>query len=240
MAQEVGRTVRRARNSSAPAAKFLPARGQPPPTHEPRRSGLVLLESSCRPTLNGLGLQFAAIAPGCYDRRVTVDPSHTLNESGDVLALIDVSTARRKKLAWRTCSKRWAPSWSHSPAGVDSSYLLKIAHRALGPRAVAATGLSQTYAPEEMDEARIVAREIGAEHVLVDTAELTDPRYADNTHQRCFFCKTELYSRLKELGGLAVCDMSSTARMSMISTIFDPGCVPPVSSGCAARCRRLV
>jgi pyridinium-3,5-biscarboxylic acid mononucleotide sulfurtransferase len=82
---------------------------------------------------------------------------------------------------------------------VDSSYLLAIAHRVLGPRAVAATGLSQTYAREEMDEARIVANEIGAEHLFVDTAELTDPRYADNTHQRCFFCKTELYSRLREL-----------------------------------------
>ena len=41
--------------------------------------------------------------------------------------------------------------------------------------------------------------EIGAEHVFVDTAELTDPRYADNTHQRCFFCKSELYSQLKDL-----------------------------------------
>ncbi|HKG28467.1 MAG TPA: ATP-dependent sacrificial sulfur transferase LarE [Thermomicrobiales bacterium] len=83
--------------------------------------------------------------------------------------------------------------------GVDSSYLLKIAHDALGSHAVAATGLSQTYASEEMDEARIVANEIGAEHVFIDTAELTDPRYADNTHQRCFFCKSELYSRLKDL-----------------------------------------
>jgi uncharacterized protein len=83
--------------------------------------------------------------------------------------------------------------------GVDSSYLLKIAHRALGSRAVGATGLSQTYAREEMDEARVIAGEIGAEHVLVETAELTDRRYADNTHQRCFFCKTELYSRLKDL-----------------------------------------
>jgi uncharacterized protein len=83
--------------------------------------------------------------------------------------------------------------------GVDSSYLLKIAHRTLGAGAVAATGLSQTYSPEEMDEARVVADEIGAELIIVDTAELTDPRYADNTHQRCFFCKTELYSRLKEV-----------------------------------------
>jgi uncharacterized protein len=83
--------------------------------------------------------------------------------------------------------------------GVDSSYLLKIAHDTLGSKAVAATGLSQTYAAEEMDDARVIAGAIGAEHVFVDTAELTDPRYADNTHQRCFFCKTELYSRLSEL-----------------------------------------
>jgi len=83
--------------------------------------------------------------------------------------------------------------------GVDSSYLLKIAVDALGQNAVAATGLSQTYAAEEMDEARVIATEIGAEHLLVDTAELTDPRYADNTHQRCFFCKTELYTQLSNV-----------------------------------------
>lgn len=83
--------------------------------------------------------------------------------------------------------------------GVDSSYLLKIAHDVLGANAVAATGLSQTYAKEEMDEAHVVAQDIGAEYVLVDTAELTDPRYADNSHQRCFFCKTELYGKLVDL-----------------------------------------
>ncbi|MFN8591295.1 MAG: ATP-dependent sacrificial sulfur transferase LarE [Thermomicrobiales bacterium] len=91
--------------------------------------------------------------------------------------------------------------------GVDSSYLLKIAVDALGSRATAATGLSQTYAAEEMAEARDIAAEIGAEHIHVETAELTDPRYADNTHQRCFFCKTELYSRLVDVArerGIAV------------------------------------
>lgn len=83
--------------------------------------------------------------------------------------------------------------------GVDSTFLLRAAHDALGDRAVAATGLSQTYAPEEMDEAKQIAQEIGAEHVLVATMELTDPRYADNSHQRCFFCKTELYGRLNDV-----------------------------------------
>lgn len=82
--------------------------------------------------------------------------------------------------------------------GVDSALLLKIAHDELGDLAVAATGLSGSYAPEEMAEAAEVALAIGARHVMVSTMELTDSRYADNTTQRCFFCKTELYGKLRE------------------------------------------
>ncbi len=85
--------------------------------------------------------------------------------------------------------------------GVDSTLLLKEAHDQLGGRAIAASGLSETYAPEEMDEARTLAAELGIEYVLLNTMELTDQRYADNTHQRCFFCKQELYGRLVEYAG---------------------------------------
>ncbi|CAA9547268.1 MAG: ATP-utilizing enzyme of the PP-loop superfamily [uncultured Thermomicrobiales bacterium] len=81
-------------------------------------------------------------------------------------------------------------------AGVDSTLLLKAAVDALGRNAVAATGLSQTYAEEEMADATAIAAELGAEHLMVGTMELTDPRYADNSHQRCFFCKSELYGKL--------------------------------------------
>jgi uncharacterized protein len=83
--------------------------------------------------------------------------------------------------------------------GVDSALLLHAARVALADKAVAATGLSQTYAAEEMADAKAIAAEIGAEHLVVTTMELTDPRYADNTHQRCFFCKSELYTRLREV-----------------------------------------
>ena len=81
--------------------------------------------------------------------------------------------------------------------GVDSALMLKAAHDVLGDRAIAATGLSETYAPEEMEEARKIAAHIGVRHEMVRTMELTDPRYANNTHQRCFFCKTELYTQLQ-------------------------------------------
>jgi uncharacterized protein len=82
--------------------------------------------------------------------------------------------------------------------GVDSTLLLAVAHRELGERCVAASGLSETYAPEEMAEAREIATEFGVRYELLETMELTDPRYADNTHQRCFFCKHELYDTLSE------------------------------------------
>jgi len=82
--------------------------------------------------------------------------------------------------------------------GVDSTLLLKVAHDELGPRCIAASGLSETYAPEEMQEARDIAGELGVEYAVLATMELSDPRYADNTHQRCFFCKQELYGTLRE------------------------------------------
>ncbi len=80
--------------------------------------------------------------------------------------------------------------------GADSTLLLKAAIDVRGNRAIAATGLSESYAPEEMEEARSIAEELGARYEHISTMELSDPRYADNTHQRCFFCKTELYGQL--------------------------------------------
>lgn len=94
--------------------------------------------------------------------------------------------------------------------GVDSALVLRAALAAVPGRVLAATGLSASYAEEEIAEAKSVAAQLGSAHLMVETMELTDPRYADNTHQRCFFCKTELYTKLKakaaELGYAAVVD----------------------------------
>ena len=82
--------------------------------------------------------------------------------------------------------------------GVDSSYLLAEAGRALGDAALALTAVSPSLAPEEGAEARRLARELGTRHLLVETHELDDPRYASNPLNRCYFCKTELYSTAVE------------------------------------------
>ena len=79
--------------------------------------------------------------------------------------------------------------------GVDSGYLLAEAVNALGDNALALTAVSPSLAPEEGADARSLAESIGARHLLVDTYELDDPRYAANPVNRCYFCKTELYSK---------------------------------------------
>jgi uncharacterized protein len=83
--------------------------------------------------------------------------------------------------------------------GVDSALLLKVATDELGERAVGALASSEAYDEEETRQAVEVAREIGARLVQVETHELEDPRYAANTAERCYFCKTELFDRLEPL-----------------------------------------
>lgn len=81
-------------------------------------------------------------------------------------------------------------------AGVDSTLVLKVAYDVLGDRALAVTGDSESLAPEEFAEAQALARRIGARHLVLRTAELADPNYAANPANRCYFCKSELYTKL--------------------------------------------
>src|SRR3989442_9619185 len=81
-----------------------------------------------------------------------------------------------------------------SSGGVDSALLLALAVDALGERAIAFTALSPAVAPDEIEGARFVARQLGARHIEKPSAELEDPRYAANPVNRCYFCKTELYT----------------------------------------------
>jgi uncharacterized protein len=78
--------------------------------------------------------------------------------------------------------------------GVDSGYLLAEAVGVLGNRAIALTAVSPSLAPEERAGASRLAQQLGARHVLVDTHELDDARYAANPVNRCYFCKTEVYA----------------------------------------------
>jgi pyridinium-3,5-biscarboxylic acid mononucleotide sulfurtransferase len=77
--------------------------------------------------------------------------------------------------------------------GVDSAFVLAVAHRVLGERAVAMTAVSPSLAPYEKELAIEVARGIGARHELVESREIEDENYLKNDSDRCFHCKSELY-----------------------------------------------
>lgn len=84
--------------------------------------------------------------------------------------------------------------------GVDSVFLAAVAVRTLGrERVLAVTGRSASLPSWMEGTARRVADEFGIPWREVDTAELADPRYASNPANRCYFCKAELWSRLRTL-----------------------------------------
>ena len=84
--------------------------------------------------------------------------------------------------------------------GVDSTLLLAVAVDTLGRENVlAAVGVSPSLAAREHDEARALAERIGVRLVEVPTGEMNDPNYTANSPNRCFFCKQDLFRRLKAL-----------------------------------------
>jgi len=83
-------------------------------------------------------------------------------------------------------------------AGVDSTLVLAVAREVLGERAVALTAHSPSVPEAEREEARALARRLGARHLEVPSLEGADPRYAANGTDRCYWCKSELYRLCRE------------------------------------------
>jgi uncharacterized protein len=78
--------------------------------------------------------------------------------------------------------------------GVDSTFLVRVAHEVLGDRCLALTTVSATTPADDLAAARALAAQVGVAHVCVDTDELAIPGYAANPVNRCWFCKDNLYT----------------------------------------------
>lgn len=83
--------------------------------------------------------------------------------------------------------------------GIDSTLVAKIAYDVLGDRALAITAESPSLLPEDLEDARIQAAEIGIPHEVIQTHEMENPNYTSNPVNRCYFCKSELHDTLKPL-----------------------------------------
>ena len=78
-------------------------------------------------------------------------------------------------------------------SGVDSTFLLKVAHEELGDRAVAVTVRSSTFPKRELDEAAAFCRQEGIQHEIIDFDALSAPAVIANPPDRCYHCKKEVF-----------------------------------------------
>ena len=81
--------------------------------------------------------------------------------------------------------------------GVDSTFLLRVSKDVLGENVLAVTATSPTYPQRELKEAIESAQKIGVRHLLISSNELDIPGFSENTTNRCYYCKHDLFRKLK-------------------------------------------
>jgi uncharacterized protein len=113
---------------------------------------------------------------------------------GDVDAVLEQKRDRLLAIL-RSCG-RVAVAFS---GGVDSAVVAKAAQVACGDNAVAVTAVSASLASGEREAAEKLAKQIGIRHRVIETQEFDNPDYLKNAPDRCYFCKTELYTQLERL-----------------------------------------
>ena len=85
--------------------------------------------------------------------------------------------------------------------GVDSTFLLKVAHDVLKDKVIAVTARSATFPEREFKEAFDFTRRAGIKHIAIKSAELKIKGFSDNQPDRCYLCKYELFSKIKVVAG---------------------------------------
>ncbi len=83
--------------------------------------------------------------------------------------------------------------------GVDSAFLVYLANKILPGKVLAVTAVSATYPVKELKEAEALANKIGVKRLVIKTRELESDKFTANTPERCYFCKKELFAKLKQL-----------------------------------------
>lgn len=128
--------------------------------------------------------------------------------------------------------------------GVDSSVLTAICRKVLVSDVVAATAVSPTTPEQDLEAAKTLCKKLGIEHLHVHTQELSLPRYIENTPERCYFCKQEIFQTFiniaKKRSIALVADgatkddlashrpgMRATKELGVVSPLLDAGITKP-------------
>jgi len=83
--------------------------------------------------------------------------------------------------------------------GVDSAYLAYMANRVLGQNALCVTAISPSYPEFQKKETARFVEQFGLNHLEIESEELDNPAYRENAPNRCYFCKSELFTKLEAL-----------------------------------------
>ncbi|MFH0888208.1 MAG: ATP-dependent sacrificial sulfur transferase LarE [Planctomycetota bacterium] len=83
--------------------------------------------------------------------------------------------------------------------GVDSTFLAFVCHTVLKDKSIAVTSISETYPQKEYQEAVSLARQFGLNHRIIQTSELSSENFVSNPVNRCYYCKQELFKKLREI-----------------------------------------
>ena len=81
-------------------------------------------------------------------------------------------------------------------SGVDSTFLLRVAHEELGENVVAVTARSHSFPKRELDEAAAFCAREGVRHEIIDSEELDIPGFVANPPDRCYHCKKAIFGKL--------------------------------------------
>lgn len=85
--------------------------------------------------------------------------------------------------------------------GVDSTFLARAAKEVLGDNILLVTAASSTYPFEELEESKKLAARLGLEQLIIVSEEIEIPGFSENTPDRCYYCKSELFMKINKIAG---------------------------------------